>query len=278
MDIVGNISAEKLSGALNVASGKDGDSAYEVAVRNGFEGTEAEWLESLIGAKGNSGVYVGSGDMPEDCNVQIDPDGETLTLDDIKNALYRNTVDIDELIELGDFGVYVVEGYGIRENGEYVFYREPAIVSLSGAYSTISLTVWTAMKVLMRHKIGNGEWSEGQNTYRFEEEPIMPLTPTTIDNGVATYTLERKKKYTVAIDSDCTFALPSVEMLNGVYPRSAVLIYAYFTDAVSVDWGDVLFYNNEVPTISAGYCDIIFTYSPNAHKWTVGILEKGEGA
>lgn len=25
---------------------------------------------------GNSGVYVGSGDMPENCNVQIDPDGE----------------------------------------------------------------------------------------------------------------------------------------------------------------------------------------------------------
>lgn len=27
------------------------------------------------GEPGNSGVYVGSGDMPEDCNVQIDPDG-----------------------------------------------------------------------------------------------------------------------------------------------------------------------------------------------------------
>ena len=25
---------------------------------------------------GNSGVYVGSGEMPEDCNVQIDPSGE----------------------------------------------------------------------------------------------------------------------------------------------------------------------------------------------------------
>jgi hypothetical protein len=29
------------------ASGKDGASAYEIAVRNGFRGTEKEWLESL---------------------------------------------------------------------------------------------------------------------------------------------------------------------------------------------------------------------------------------
>lgn len=30
-------------------STEDGDTAYEVAVDNGFEGTEAEWLESLVG-------------------------------------------------------------------------------------------------------------------------------------------------------------------------------------------------------------------------------------
>ena len=30
------------------------------------------------GAKGDSGVYVGTGDMPEDCNVQIDPEGSAI--------------------------------------------------------------------------------------------------------------------------------------------------------------------------------------------------------
>lgn len=30
-------------------------SAYGIAVKNGFEGTEAEWLESLKGAKGEKG-------------------------------------------------------------------------------------------------------------------------------------------------------------------------------------------------------------------------------
>jgi hypothetical protein len=77
----GTVATEKsLSGTLNVASGYDGKSAYEIAVKNGFEGTEAEWLASL---KGSSGVYVGSGDMPEECNVQIDPDGEVLTMEQI---------------------------------------------------------------------------------------------------------------------------------------------------------------------------------------------------
>ena len=34
---------------INLIPGDDGKSAYEIAVENGFEGTEQEWLESLIG-------------------------------------------------------------------------------------------------------------------------------------------------------------------------------------------------------------------------------------
>lgn len=36
-----------LSGRASTFLGKDGESAYEIAVRNGFVGTEKEWLESL---------------------------------------------------------------------------------------------------------------------------------------------------------------------------------------------------------------------------------------
>ncbi|MBQ8287943.1 MAG: trypsin-like peptidase domain-containing protein [Clostridia bacterium] len=35
--------------------GDDGDSAYDIAVRHGFEGTEEEWLESLKGSDGTDG-------------------------------------------------------------------------------------------------------------------------------------------------------------------------------------------------------------------------------
>ncbi len=47
------------------ANGVDGKSAYDIAVDNGFEGTEKEWLESLKGADGKDGVSGegGSGDV-----------------------------------------------------------------------------------------------------------------------------------------------------------------------------------------------------------------------
>lgn len=35
--------------------GRPGDDAYQVAVREGFEGTEEEWLESLVGPEGDPG-------------------------------------------------------------------------------------------------------------------------------------------------------------------------------------------------------------------------------
>jgi hypothetical protein len=35
---------------------KAGDSAYEVALKNGFEGTEQEWLDSLVGPPGQHGI------------------------------------------------------------------------------------------------------------------------------------------------------------------------------------------------------------------------------
>ena len=37
------------------SQGVQGDSAYEVAVNNGFKGTETEWLTSLKGEQGPAG-------------------------------------------------------------------------------------------------------------------------------------------------------------------------------------------------------------------------------
>ena len=43
-------------GAIHVVGGEKGKSAYEIAVDNGFEGTEEEWLASLQGKDGQDGV------------------------------------------------------------------------------------------------------------------------------------------------------------------------------------------------------------------------------
>ncbi len=47
--------ALKGDGGGSGAAGKDGASAFEIAVAIGFEGTEAEWLASLKGEKGDKG-------------------------------------------------------------------------------------------------------------------------------------------------------------------------------------------------------------------------------
>lgn len=46
--------------------GANGKSAYEIAVDNGFEGTEQEWLNSLKGAKGDKGNPGAKGDPGAD--------------------------------------------------------------------------------------------------------------------------------------------------------------------------------------------------------------------
>lgn len=100
----GSISGKgTLNGSLQSILGKDGYSAYEIAVKNGFDGSEEDWLASLKGEKGadgtmtfsdlteeqkaflkgDPGVYVGSGDMPDDCFVQIDPNGQAISVEEI---------------------------------------------------------------------------------------------------------------------------------------------------------------------------------------------------
>lgn len=164
-DIVGTLATENtLSGSLNTVLGKDGASAYELALTYGFEGTEEEWVKTLNGLsiytsedlrppaqtinidkinipqgrklnegdllitnsgklyvthhvtdvntgvtefdslrgpqgeQGISGVYLGSGDMPEDCNVQIDPNGDTFTVEDIiEKVIKSQTVKISSV-------------------------------------------------------------------------------------------------------------------------------------------------------------------------------------
>ena len=55
LELSGDITGEELKKALNLENGADGKSAYEIAVDNGFEGSETEWLESLKGKDGKDG-------------------------------------------------------------------------------------------------------------------------------------------------------------------------------------------------------------------------------
>ncbi|MED4126310.1 hypothetical protein P4641_20400 [Halalkalibacterium halodurans] len=60
--------------------GQDGASAYEIAVQNGFEGTEQEWLESLVGPRGLQGPQGPAGQNGQDgvSIVGATSDGENI--------------------------------------------------------------------------------------------------------------------------------------------------------------------------------------------------------
>lgn len=53
------------SSAPTIIAGKEGASAYEVAVAQGFRGSEAEWLASLVGPQGDPGPEGPQGPAPD---------------------------------------------------------------------------------------------------------------------------------------------------------------------------------------------------------------------
>jgi microcystin-dependent protein len=59
---------------------QDGKSAYELAVENGFQGTLAEWMDSLVGPEGPQGVKGDTG--------ATGPTGPTPSLTTVINALF----------------------------------------------------------------------------------------------------------------------------------------------------------------------------------------------
>ena len=53
---------EKIASLHDGKDGENGKSAYEIAVQNGYDGTETDWLESLKGQKGDRGEKGEKGD------------------------------------------------------------------------------------------------------------------------------------------------------------------------------------------------------------------------
>ncbi|MGN0797859.1 MAG: S1C family serine protease [Christensenellales bacterium] len=82
-----------------------GLSAYEIAVQNGFEGTEAEWLESLKGADGADGV--------DGSNGLNGADGQSITLDDLRD-LYDQ--EVQESGYTGTFYEFLQDKLGLTIN------------------------------------------------------------------------------------------------------------------------------------------------------------------
>lgn len=102
----------------NGDKGEDGDnglSAYEIALQNGFVGTEIEWLESLHGEDGHDGTNGADGQ-----------DGQDLTLEDFNVA--------PEAATLNDADRFLIEQGGVWKGIQYS--KIKTIVSVSQEFNT----------------------------------------------------------------------------------------------------------------------------------------------
>ena len=100
-------------GSSGGGSGADGASAYEIAVKNGFEGTETEWLESLNGEDGKTPIkgedYFTEADKKEivasaAASVPIPPalpNPEALTFTGAVKAIYDGSAPVSVEIPIG---------------------------------------------------------------------------------------------------------------------------------------------------------------------------------
>lgn len=107
---VGAVSEDKLQESVETAlsqakeSGEfDGEPGTGVTIESVSESSEdggdntvlfsdGKTLTVKNGRKGNSGVYIGAGDMPDGYNVQIDPDGDTLSKEDFVDVAQGDAI------------------------------------------------------------------------------------------------------------------------------------------------------------------------------------------
>ena len=127
-------------------NGEKGKSAYEIAVANGFNGTEAEWIASLKGLTGDQGVQ-----GPQGVQGEKGPDGISLYVGYdgyIWNGNERTEFKVEES-ESGAFEdtIEVVGTMSKYFNTEYVDLSENTIALMANYMPTIGKTQYSGATV-----------------------------------------------------------------------------------------------------------------------------------
>ena len=182
-----------------------------------------------------------------------------------------------------------VEAYGIEESETVILDKSRVLTFTLDRSIEAGVNGENENKYLLNaiHVLDKriGEVETALSNYTKTKTVALAVTPT--DNGDDTCTVDLSNlgsqseiRCKTSIDSDCSFNLPAPETdgVSGEYFEKEILLYAEFTDEVSIDWGeDILFYGNAIPDVSEGYYEIIFTFDANAEKWCVGVISKGDG-
>ena len=94
---------------------------------------------------------------------------------------------------------------------------------------------------------------------------------TTLTETSGAVALEVNKIYSMAIDGDVTFTLPST-VDTACFNQIKVMVN--YTSG-TVDFGTTNYFNKTAPELEAGYYDIYFDYDNHMSGWVVGAVSKG---
>lgn len=112
---------EDLTAEISPSSiGRDGKSAYEIAVDNGFSGTVLEWLQSLHGEKGDPGIQGVPGKDGSDATVDLTDyakKSEIITESRIIELINANAVSAESMLLAVN---QAIENY--RKSTELIFH------------------------------------------------------------------------------------------------------------------------------------------------------------
>ena len=164
------------------AKGEDGKSAYQIAVDEGFEGSEADWLASLKGTDGRNGIDGINGTNGKDGTNGID--GKT----PVKGVDYFTAAEI-EAIEQGAADKVDTAGYAksadlstVATSGSYNDLKDKPTIPAAYELPVASATTLGGVKVGSGLDITNGvlsatgggvadavDWSKVQNKPEFAD-------------------------------------------------------------------------------------------------------------
>lgn len=147
-------------------------SAYEIARKNGFEGTAEEWLDSLRGKDGKNAVYIGEGDLPDDYDMQLIPVGGAHAVIGKRWLLYitedgkLDVIDLDSVINIDVSDDIEAALAAAKASGEFDG-KSVSIVSKteSNEDGGINIVVFSEGTTL---KVKNG--SKGKTAYEYAKE------------------------------------------------------------------------------------------------------------
>ena len=269
---------------LKNSSGTAGKSAYEIAVDNGFVGTETEWLESLKGSEGKKGDngttphidettknwFIGdvdTGILAQGTNGVDGKDGKsisTITKDDNNNIIVTftdgSTQNIGKLsVDIqGDF--LTSDGFGNLRyyNGHFQYYDESSSTWIDTSITPSNVYIMNMTPQPMKSIFGVYDVDLGKYKLKFEEPD-----DTIIDGQVACIIdkviIRRKLGSVPESETDGDLVLEVKRKDFGSYKNE------YFVDTtLSPSDGDVYYYK-AFPMSTTGF------YNSNSANETDGI-------